>query len=201
MQPEQKKTAVMFHAKDDVPEVRRAVFELLRSKSSIRFIAAVKDKEKVLEYAISRKGSDTSYTYSPNELYTLLVRRIFKPNLHQADLYHICFAIRGNRLRTHALNESLIVAQTRFEQEHLSTKTPSLAVNPQHSKNEPCLQAADYFLWALQRLYEQRDDRYFEYIGDSCKLVIDIDDTRRKPYGEYFDNQSNRLSLQTIKPL
>ncbi|MEB3146419.1 MAG: hypothetical protein VKL02_09820 [Cylindrospermopsis raciborskii 1523720] len=34
MQPENKKTALYFHAKDDIPEVRREVFNLLQFTSS-----------------------------------------------------------------------------------------------------------------------------------------------------------------------
>jgi hypothetical protein len=43
MQPEQKKTAICFHAKDDLPEVRREVFKLLPSFEA-RIIIAVRRK-------------------------------------------------------------------------------------------------------------------------------------------------------------
>ena len=48
------------------------------------------------------------------------------------------------------------------------------------------LQAADYFLWALQRLYERHEDRYVEYLWPRFRLVMDIDDTRETPYGVYY---------------
>lgn len=47
MQPKAKKTALAFHAKDDLPEVRREVFSLLM-KHDLRFFAVVRDKHKVL---------------------------------------------------------------------------------------------------------------------------------------------------------
>jgi len=40
------------------------------------------------------------------------------------------------------------------------------------------LQAVDYFLWALQRLYEKDEDRYWETIRSRVKLVYDRDDIR-----------------------
>ena len=44
MQPEAGKTALAFHAKDDLPEVRREVFSLLRASTGLRFFAVVTDK-------------------------------------------------------------------------------------------------------------------------------------------------------------
>lgn len=49
MQPGARKTALMFHAKDDVPEVRREVFALLQ-RHDFRFLAVVRDKKRILEY-------------------------------------------------------------------------------------------------------------------------------------------------------
>ena len=43
--PERKKTALLFHAKDDLPEVRYRVFNLLRvAGSALRFHAVVCEK-------------------------------------------------------------------------------------------------------------------------------------------------------------
>ncbi len=43
MQPKACKTVLTFHAKDDLPEVRREVLALLRSIEGLRFFAVVKD--------------------------------------------------------------------------------------------------------------------------------------------------------------
>jgi len=54
LQPNSRKTALGFHAKDDIPEIRQQVFQLLKSKTSLRFVAVVKDKYKVADYATER---------------------------------------------------------------------------------------------------------------------------------------------------
>ena len=41
MQPSARKTALAFHAKDDLPEVRREVFRLLRDTEGLHFFAVV----------------------------------------------------------------------------------------------------------------------------------------------------------------
>ena len=51
MQPEAKKTALAFHAKDDLPEVRREVFNLLL-RHNLRFFAVVRDKRNALQRAL-----------------------------------------------------------------------------------------------------------------------------------------------------
>jgi hypothetical protein len=68
MQPEARKTALAFHAKDDLPEVRREVFRLLL-RSDVRFFACVRDKMRVLEYVREREAHDAGYRYGSNELY------------------------------------------------------------------------------------------------------------------------------------
>ncbi len=48
MQPERKKTVLGFHAKDDLPEVRREVFKLL-CDAPIKFYAVVRDKKVIAQ--------------------------------------------------------------------------------------------------------------------------------------------------------
>ena len=42
MRPERNKTALMFHAQDDVPEVRREVFKVL-AQHDVKFYAVVRE--------------------------------------------------------------------------------------------------------------------------------------------------------------
>jgi hypothetical protein len=56
------------------------------------------------------------------------------------------------------------------------------------------LQAVDYFLWALQRLYERGEDRFWEVVRPQAKLVYDMDDTRTAPHGVYY-TPDNPLTL------
>ena len=56
----------------------------------------------------------------------------------------------------------------------------------------------DYFLWALQRAYERGEPRYIEYVWQRVSLVHDIDDTREKPYGEYY-SKIRPMDIEAIK--
>jgi hypothetical protein len=125
MQPEAKKTALYFHAKDDLPEVRREVFKLL-PRHELKFSAVVRNKQSVLDYVRARNERDAAYRYKADELYDHAVRRIFKERLHKHDGYDIRFAIRGNCHRTSAVQAALESARTRFAREHGLSVTSKL---------------------------------------------------------------------------
>lgn len=186
MQLRAKKTCLLFHAKDDLPEVRREVFAVLKSFTDLRFYAIVTDKQRVLEYVHGRNQIEPAYRYNANELYEYLVRRLFRDRLHKDDAYEIYFARRGSSDRTEALQKALQAARQRFfDRWGIDSQSP-IKVIPTASQANPCLQAVDYFLWALQRLYEHDEDRYLAYLWPSIHLVQDIDDRRSAQYGAYY---------------
>jgi hypothetical protein len=197
MQPAARKTALMFHAKDDLPEVRREVFALLQ-KHEFRFMAVVRNKQQVLKYVRQRNAQDVSYRYSPNELYDFMVRILFKNLLHQDERYEICFSKRWGQDRTEALKQALRTAQERFAQQWGKPSTSIINVTPQRPQDNSGLQAADYFLWSLQRFYERREDRYVELLWNSFRLVHDLDDTRTTRYGVYY-TRKKPLTLAALE--
>jgi hypothetical protein len=62
------------------------------------------------------------------------------------------------------------------------------------------LQVVEYYLWAIQRLYERSEDRFFELLKSDYHLVMDLDDHTNRPYGEWY-NSRNQLSLEKVKAL
>ena len=188
MQSKAKKTAIAFHAKDDLPEVRRDVFSLLM-EHELRFFAVVRDKSKVVEYVRQRNASDPSYRYNPNELYDFLVRSLFKDRLHKDDEYDLYFAKRGKADRTEALSAALETARKRFSSRWGIESSAPIKVFPSQPYKFMGLQAADYFLWALQRFYERGEDRFLKLLWPSFRLVRDLDDTKKHKYGEYYSQK------------
>ncbi|MDB6030909.1 MAG: hypothetical protein JWM16_1247 [Verrucomicrobiales bacterium] len=188
MKPEAHKTALLFHAKDDLPEVRREVFKLLL-QHKVRFSGIVRDKLRVLAYVRRRNETDPNYRYNPNELYDFLVRRLFKERLHTHGSYRICFARRGTSDRTSALTHALETARQEFAIKQAISANAPIEVVPASPVREPGLQAVDYFLWALQRTFERHEDRFLQLLWPQCSLVVDADDTRAKGYGAYYTKQ------------
>ncbi len=197
MQPGARKTNLAFHAKDDVAEIRREVFSVLRNQPGLRFFAVVRDKRALLEYVRQHNAHDVSYHYHPNELYDYLVRRLFRDRLHQYDQYDIYFSKRGKSDRTTALQTALESARQRFHDKWNKTSDAPMKIIPAAPAQHIGLQAADYFTWALQRLYEMGEERYVSYLWPAFRLVMDIDDTRQARYGMYF-TQKKPLSRTAL---
>jgi hypothetical protein len=197
MRADGRKTAVAFHAKDDVPEVRREVFSLL-IRHELRFYAVVRDKQQVLAYVRQQNERDAAYRYNENELYDSLVRHLFKRRFYQADHFRIWFARRGRSDRNKALREAMEQARADFEVDIGVTSRATVEIIPSSPKFCAGLQAVDYFLWALQRFYERGEDRYLNLVWPKTVVVHDMDDTREALHGVFY-NKNKPLTLESRK--
>jgi hypothetical protein len=194
MKIERKKTAIYFHAKDDLPEVRREVYSLLM-RHEMRFFAVIRDKRRIARLVQEHNKKSLTYRYHPNQLYDRCISRLFKDRLHKDDGYTIYFANRGSKDRTAALKAALETARSNFRRTWSIQGSGPIDVYPIAARQSAGLQATDYFLWALQRLYERDEGRYWEYIWPSVKLIHDVDDLNRTGYGEYY-TQKNPLTAE-----
>jgi len=198
IQPKARKTALHFHAKDDLPEVRREVFKLLAGHD-FKFFAVIKSMAAVLAYVRSRNTMDSTYRYAPNELYDLTVRLLFSKRLHQHGRYEVIFGRRGKSDRTRALQEQLDLARARFlDRIGRSTET-EVAVIPAYPHEQPGLQVVDYCLWALQRLYERKEERFLHLLWPKISLIHDVDDKRHAGYGSYYNRKDTPLTAAEME--
>lgn len=188
MQPVRNKTALMFHAKDDVPEVRREVFKVL-ARHEMKFYAVVRDMRYVLAYVQERNARDANYRYRPDELYDQTVARLFKDRLHSYETCRISYGVRGTADRTRAFQNALAQARTRFEQKWNKTVTTQIELVPSSPRKEPCLQAVDYVLWALHRYYSRQEGRFIEMLWDKVGLIHAVDDKANAAYGTYYNKK------------
>ena len=76
MQPVSRKTAIAFHAKDDLPEVRREVFKLLLQKK-LRFYAVVRDKQDLVTYVQQQNKQDATCRDGQDEQYDRIDKELF----------------------------------------------------------------------------------------------------------------------------
>jgi hypothetical protein len=204
--PDRKKTALLFHAKDDLPEVRVKVFDLLRTfGSEIRFRAVICDKNIIRAREEERRNQQPEYRYNPDHLYDELARGLFSKFSRMADVFRLWIAKRGNKDRNAALRDAIDDAEGDFARNFgFSRGGPecwnATITNPRETA---CLQAADYFLWAIQRFYEPRvnhgngetvhESRYLDAIWPQ---VSQIHDLHFGPTQGTFFTQSNPLSVE-----
>ena len=115
--PERKKTALRFHAKDDLPEVRVKVFDLLRSfGSDLHFRAVVCDKQAIHLREVALREQTPGYRYNPDHLYDELARSLIGKFTRMADGCRLWIAKRGNKDRNAALRTALEHAEADFTQ-------------------------------------------------------------------------------------
>lgn len=198
LQPSAGKTFRAFHAKDDHLEIRAKVFELLLTLD-FKFYAVIKDMRAVLRYVEDRNRMNADYRYHPNELYDLTVRMLFKQQLHKHDHYRISFARRGKSDRTKALRDHLEQTRQRFLMEQGLQHEPALEIEPAYPWEQPCLQIADYCLWALQRCYERYEARFLHALWPKVSIIHDVDDPHGKRYGSYLTREGPPPNPNKIK--
>lgn len=200
MQPNVKKTALFFHAKDDLPEVRREVFKVLE-RQDFSFHALVRTMSAVVRRVRFRNERDPTYRYRPTELYDSAVRRLFDRKLHTQPAFEVVFASRG-KARTQALREHLLKAQAVSRKAAGTYPDAAIHVRAMPACQHAGLQVADYCLWALQRLFTKGEDRFLSLIWPKVGLIVDADDISEKPYGTYYTRKRpppNALGIKNRK--
>ncbi len=191
------KTARSFHASKDLPEVRRDVMARLAMLRARVFIA-IRRKQRLAEQArvaAVRGGQKLNL----RNLYGDLVARLFRNILHKADQNRIVFAKHAKWGRREAMALAIQKAKVNFEAKYgiASDKPTDLQSAEPHQFGG--LQVVDYYLWALQRIYERGEDRFFELLRPAYRIIMDLDDTRDREYGEWYTDD-NPLTLEKILP-
>ncbi len=202
MQASSGKTALYFHAKDDVPEVRHAVFKLLL-RHELRISVVVKEKQVLLAEVRLREAAEPTYRYKADghELYDDLIAKLFNRFGEFGVARHVTFAVRGNKQRTAALNTVLDHIDTSFAEDFGFAPHGHTTVRSSYPSQSAGLQACDYLLWALQRFYERHDDRFLNAMWPKFLRVLDLDapapKTKGKPTpGGVEFNEKHPLSLK-----
>lgn len=176
-QPERRKTAHCLHAKDDLPEVRYEVYKLLRGFGpDLRFHAVVADKVSLATRELKRRELDPKARYQENSVYDGLIRELYGKFHHRlADEYHIWIARRGKSDRNKALRKAIERAEEDFVERFGFGRDADWHIHVSDPSTTVCLQAADYFLWALQRFYERRETRFLSMMWPQIGEIHDLD--------------------------
>ncbi len=191
--PSIQKTLRAFHAKDDCPEVRKLVFGCLDELDfSVQIVIARK-----LETIFKGKHGQ-----SQDAFYNDLTSHLFERQLHLAKRNTILFARRGNKPQQHALRTAVEAGVASFRQKYPAAAETTVEVETASSADEPLLQAADYALWAVQRAFERREMRYFDFIQPKVEIVWDIYDFATIKAGQpVIFTRKNPFHIEKVSPL
>lgn len=188
--PSMKKTALTFHAKDDCPEVRQAVYKKLPVLDFTAQLIVARKTKKVI----------TKFNNNPNALYDHLITQLFRNSLHKTYANKIYFATRGNRKRQEPLKRAIDSAVSSFEQKWETQVRTRQEVFAQTPLGEPCLQVIDYINWAVYRAYTTGEMRFFNTINEKVRLLVDIYDYKKR-WTNFYKPDKNPFDVNKISPL
>lgn len=183
-----------FHAKDDLPEIRRTFFDFIKTLDC-SFEAVV--ARKIPELFIKKHNNKEA------EFYADLLSHLLKNKLELGDKLVLNIARRGSSTRHTTLTMALDKATRRFDRKHPAKQIETKVVfNIQSPSEEPLLNVADYFCWAIQRVFERGEIRFYEFLIDKISLVVDLYDREKWEGSRNYYTKNNSLTAKNkISPL
>ncbi|GAB1365728.1 hypothetical protein MASR1M36_05990 [Candidatus Cloacimonadaceae bacterium] len=195
-QPAERKTAIMLHAKDDVPELRWKVYELLK-EIPVKTTVVIRRKADLMRDAKSLFLA-TNKVIPEDIIYDNVVISLFRYVSHNNGDYSVKFAIKKKQ-RNNALCSAILSAQKNLTQRGMRV-TSQINVSSEYSHCDACLQLIDYYLWAIHRFFIKNEVRYLDMIKGNINVILDMDDTRNYPGGELY-TRHNQIDLNKKMPV
>lgn len=181
-----------FHAKDDIPEIRKEFYDFLLG---VDFSLQAVIGRKIVSLFINKHNSDE------NAFYADLLSHLLKDKLNNNRLV-LNVAQRGSSTGALNLRVALGKAKLRALRSPKHSQKPmgvKVSFNVQPFDRDPILSLADYSLWSVQRVFERGELRFYEYLMSKISLVVDLYDYKdeSKPqWYNYYTNDRNPLTKE-----
>ncbi|HEY4063052.1 MAG TPA: DUF3800 domain-containing protein [Puia sp.] len=171
-----------LHAKDDIPEVRKEAYQLIRGLDC-SFEAVVARK---IYYLFENRHHGNEAEFYADLLSHLLKNRIGKYDRLVLNIAERTRCTTLNNLQK-GLDKAITQAKFRFPGRIQNHK---VVFNIQKPTVEPLLNIADYLCWSIQRVFEKGEIRYYNYVSNKISVVWDLYDfagaiTGRNYYSKY----------------
>lgn len=178
-----------FHASKDPPEVRSVFLHYLHSlPCEAEVVMARKIPSR---FAAKHHGKD-------EEFYADVLSHLIKRRLKRPQRLVLNIAQRGSSTRAKVLDQALAKATGRASKRWGADDLKGEVVfNIQSPSREPLLNVADYLGWAVQRVFERGETRYYDYLRDKIRLVVDLyDEENYERSRNYYDHRQNPLTTR-----
>jgi hypothetical protein len=188
IQKKKDKRGYFLHAKDDIPEVRMLMYDLIKSiDCSFECVVA----RKIYQiYEGTHNGNES-------EFYADLLSHLLKNKFRKYHTLVLNIATR-KKCTTH-INLQIGLAKAL---ERANAKNPcvengcKIVFNIQEPTTEPLLNIADYFCWAIQRVFEKGEIRYYDYIYEKISLAVDLYDKKKFKGSKNYCTKRNKLTKE-----
>jgi hypothetical protein len=190
-----------FHAKDDLPEVKKLFFDFIKTlKFSFEAVVARKSVQRFT----TRHKDREEYFYAD------LLSHLLKNKLQKGERMVLNIAEKGTSTKNNNLTLALEKAKERFIKKlnrssadvvlegnkirKRSDVQASIVFNETNPLREPLLNVADYMCWAIQRVFEKGETRYYDFIKEKVSLVVDLYDIENYKDGKNFYSPKRPLT-------
>jgi len=199
-----------FHATDDIPEVRKLFFDFIKTVDCS--FEAVVGRKSIEHYETKHKGKEQYF-------YADMLSHLLKNKLNKEGRLVLHIAERGKSTKNHNLELALEKAKERmanstnlknfmnteewWNHDHVSRKDiiANVVFNVTQPLQEPLLNVADYFCWAVQNVFEKGETRFYNYLKEKIPLVIDVyDGDKYKNWGNYYGPKNPLTAENKISP-
>lgn len=182
-----------FHACKDTPDVRAVLMRYLhRLPCEVEVVIARK-----LPTLFEKKhhGRD-------EEFYADMLSHLLKRRMKRKRKLVLNVAERGSSTREHVLQEALHLA---LERAHdwggVEAIRTHVVFNVQNPRTEPLLTLSDYLCWSVQRVFEQGETRYYNYLLEKIRLVVDLyDQSHYEGHNNYYTKKNPLTAGNKIGP-
>jgi hypothetical protein len=150
----------VFHATDDPQAVRDEVFQVLR-KGNFRVDATVLEKSKAQQHLQQESALYKMAWY-------LHFKHVAPLIANPEDRMFVVASRLGTKKKRGSFHSAVddVVRQVSICASHRVAFWPA--------ESDPCLQVADYCVWAIQRKWERGDSRSYDLIKDKVESEFDV---------------------------
>lgn len=180
------KQGFFFHACKDTPDVRSVFLRYLRESNCVAEIVVAR---KIPRLYVSNHQS------KPEQFYADVLSHLIKNQMNKDCTVVLNIAERGSSTRDKVLTQALEIATARAHKKFGSVIKTNIVFNVQTPVTEPLLNVADYLCWSVQRVFEKGEIRYYDYLREKIRLVVDLYDTEKyKNWQNYYNPDNNPLT-------
>lgn len=164
---------------------------------------AVVGRKSIERYETRHKGEEEYF-------YADLLSHLLKNKLEKEDKLILNIAERGSSTKNNNLLLALEKAKERFATKKSSAGDVSftrhdidanVVFNVSYPKQEPLLNVADYFCWAVQRVFEKGETRYYDFMMDQISVVMDLYDVGNfEDWKNYYGPKNPLTAAKKISP-
>lgn len=175
-----------FHASKDSPDVRTVLLHYLHELPCEAEVVIGRKIPALFEKKHHRKEE---------EFYADMLSHLLKKRMKRDRKLVLNVAERGSSTREHVLQNALWMAMERaFDRDGVEAIKTHVVFNVQSPRSEPLLTVCDYLGWSVQRVFEKGETRYYDYLGDKIRLVVDLYDQTKYAANKNYYTKKNPLT-------